>query len=111
MRKDWTLIRHIKGGHRYWRHANGEIGISDDSGTYPENCEPGDRPPLLLDRARPVELGEHNAVPIKRVNGETSATPASAFEALWVATHFDLEVHAYEKGGKVPMRVTVQDAP
>lgn len=110
MMKDWTLIRRIKGGHSYWRHKNGEIGIADDSGTYPENCEPADNPPLLLDRTRPVQLGENNMVPLKNLDGGTSATPVSAFEALWIAMHFDLEVHAYEKDGKVPMRVTVEDA-
>lgn len=110
MRRDWTLIRKIRGGHSYWRHKDGEVGIADDSGSYPEDTEPGDDPPLLLDRTRPVQLGEHNAVPLKHLNGRTSATPVSGFEALWVATQFHMEVEAYEKGSKLPMRVAVIDA-
>jgi hypothetical protein len=110
MRKDWTLIRKIKGGHSYWRHKDGEVGIADDSGTYPENCEPVDNPPLLVDRSRPVQLGEFNGVPVKHLNGRTSTTCASAFEALWVATQFHMEIEAFEKGAVLPMRVAVVDA-
>jgi hypothetical protein len=111
MRKDWTLIRKIKGGHGYWRHKNGEVGITDDSGTYPEDTEPGDDPPLLLDRTRPVQLGtSHNSIPLKHLNGRTSGTPASGFEALWVATQFHMEIEAYEKGSTWPLRIAVVDA-
>lgn len=111
MRKDWTLIRKIRGGHSYWRHKDGEVGIADDSGTYPEDTEPVDRPPLLLDRSRPVVIGgDHNGVPLKHLDGSTSSTPASGFEALWVATQFHMEIEAWEKGAKLPMRVAVIDA-
>lgn len=111
MRKDWTLIRKIKGGHGYWRHKNGEVGIADDSGTYPEDTEPADKPPLMLDRTRPVQIGSSlNAVPLKHLDGSTSSTPVSGFEALWVATQFHMEIEAYEKGATLPMRVAVIDA-
>lgn len=111
MKKDWTLIRKIKGGHGYWRHKNGEIGIADNSGTYPEDCEPADKPPLLLDRSRPIVLSDGMlSVPIKHLDGNTSHTPATGFEALWVATQFHMEIAAYEKGCVLPLRVAVIDA-
>ena len=111
MRKDWTLIRKIRGGHSYWRHKNGEIGIADDSGTYPEDCEPADDPPLLLDRSRPVVIGSDLlSIPIKHLTGRTSHTPATGFEALWVASQFHMEIEAFEKDAPLPMRVAIVDA-
>lgn len=111
MRKDWTLIRKIRGGHSFWRHKDGEVGIADDSGTFPENTEPVNKSPLLLDRTRPVQIGtQFNVVPLKHISGETSSTPVSGFEALWVATQFHMEIEAYEKDAALPMRVAVIDA-
>jgi hypothetical protein len=77
MKKDWKLIRRIKSGHSYWRREqDGAVGIADDSGTYPEDCEPADRPPLLLDRTRPVHLGrDATLVPVKHDDGDLSHTP------------------------------------
>lgn len=102
MKKDWVKLRKIKGGHSYWRRiADGEIGICDDSGTYPEDCEPADRPPLLLDKSRPVIIGaQGNFVPLKHENGDTSITPVNGFEALWVVTTFLMEMMATEKCGE-----------
>lgn len=101
MKKDWVKLRKIKGGHSYWRRVtDGEIGISDDSGTFPENCEPADRPPLLLDVRRPVAMdGRVCMVPIKHEDGSESWTPASGFEALWVVTTFNMALSAKERGG------------
>ena len=102
MKKDWVKLRKIKGGHSYWRRiADGEIGICDDSGTYPEDCEPADRPPLLLDKSRPVRFSEKHGcfVPLKHENGDTSSTPATGFEALWVASTFLMAIEAEEKNG------------
>lgn len=93
MRSDWTKIRKIKGGHGYWRHKSGAIAITDDSGTYPEDCEPVDDPPLFLDRSRAIRVGERGfTVPLKHSNNRTSGTPASGEEALWVATTFDMRL-------------------
>jgi len=109
MMKDWTLIRKIKGGHAYWRRKNdGAIGIADDSGRYPEDCEPCDDPPLLLDQSRAVTMGrEGNCVPVRHENGRTSVTPVSGFEALWVASQFRMEVEARETVDTVPWRFAV----
>lgn len=109
--KDWTLVRKIKNGHAYWRRKNdGAIGIADDSGTYPENCEPADSPPLLLDRTRPVVIGrEGNYVPLTTSTGRLSRTPVTGFEALWVAAQFCVEVEAQETLGSVPWRFAMLD--
>lgn len=101
MNKDWVKIRKIRGGHSYWRRvSDGEIGICDDSGTYPENCEPADDPPLLLDTSRPVCIGRETCfVPVKHENGRTSWTTVDGFEALWVASTFLMALKAEEKNG------------
>lgn len=110
-RKDWTLIRRINGGHSYWQRVDGEIGIADDSGTYPENCEPSDNPPLLLDRAKPVVMGEQYAfVPIKHENGRVSTTPVGGFEAMWVAVQFHMEIEAGERRSDTRWRFRIVDA-
>lgn len=111
MRENWTLIRRIRRGHSYWRRAaDGAVGIADDSGTYPKNCEPADRPPILLDRSRPVTLGAHGcSIPVRHGHVGDSFTPASGFEALWVATIFGLDITAIEDVGATPLRVAVVD--
>lgn len=112
MKKDWTKIKKIRGGHGYWRRIqDGAIGVADESGSYPENCEPCDQPPLLLDRSRPVTVGrEGNMIPVTNRTGDKSHTPASGFEALWVATQFHMEVEAREDPAEVPWRFAVLEA-
>lgn len=101
MRSDWKKVRKIIGGHSYWERNDGEIGIADDSGSFPENCEPADNPPLLLDRTRPVLLAErHYTIPVKHESGQQSVTIAGGFEALWVAMTYGLEITAQEKNGQ-----------
>jgi hypothetical protein len=110
MRQDWILVRRIKGGHAYWRRTDdGAIGISDGSGSYPENCAPVDRPPLLLDRDRPVVIGSGGcSVPLVNATNDTVSTPASGFEALWVASEFGMEVEAVEHASSGPHRFGVR---
>lgn len=109
MRKDWTKIRKIANGHSFWRRNDGEIGIADDSGSFPENCEPADKPPLLLDRSRPILLAErHYSIPVKHEDGSQSVTIAGGFEALWVASEFQLEITAQERDGQF-LRARVVD--
>jgi hypothetical protein len=114
MKEDWTKIRKIRGGHSYWRRIrNGasEVGIADDSGTYPENCEPADRPPLLLDQSRPVRIGDsHCWVPLKHEDNSTSSTPTGGYEALWVAMTFEMQIEVEEKGGAI-IRARIEAAP
>lgn len=101
MRSDWKKVRKIIGGHSYWERDDGEIGIADDSGSFPENCEPADNPPLLLDRERPIVLAEnHYSIPIRNAHGAQQHTVASGFEALWVAMTYGLEITAQEKNGQ-----------
>lgn len=108
-RKNWTLLRRIPGGHSYWQRTDGEIGIADDSGTYPEDCEPADEPPLLLDRGRPVVMGTGlNTVPLKHASGRTSHTPVSGLEALWVAAQWHMEIEA--SAGPATWRFRIVDA-
>lgn len=111
MRQDWTLIRKIKHGHAYWKRIDsGAIAISDESGTYPENCERADRPPLLLDQSAPVVISTQGcSVPLVNAAGETVSTPASGFEALWVAVQFGLQVEAIEHTGAKPLRCTLKE--
>lgn len=111
MRSDWELIRRIHRGHSYWRHASdGAVGIADDSGTYPENCEPVDKPPLLLDRSRPVVIGTHGcSIPVQHEPAGESFTVATGFEALWVATSFGMDIEAAERAGAAPCRFAVVD--
>lgn len=108
-RSDWELIRRIYGGHSYWRRkADGAIGIADDSGTYPEDCEPAGRPPLLLDQSRPVDADGHRfLIPVQHEPHGRSFTVGSAFEALWVATTFGMGLEATEHAGAAPRWYTV----
>jgi hypothetical protein len=112
MKKDWKLIRRIKSGHSYWRREqDGVVGIADDSGTYPEDCEPADRPPLLLDRTRPVHLGrDATLVPVKHDDGDLSHTPVGPFEAMWVATQFHMVLRVREHADAVPWEFAVMNA-
>jgi hypothetical protein len=110
VKQDWTLIRRIKDGHAYWRrNGDGAIGIADRSGTYPENCSPTDRPPLLLDRDRPVVIGTGScSIPLSNDAGESVVTPASGFETLWVASVFGMEVETVEHADSTPQRFGVR---
>jgi len=62
----------------------------------------------LLDTWRPVTLGAHPVVPLINARGEPSSTPVDAFEALWVATTFNMKIEALEKGASIPCQFTVQ---
>ena len=112
MKSDWTLIRKIKRGHSYWtRNSDGAIGIADDSGTYPENCEPVDKPPVLLDRTRPVLLGEHGCcVPVVRADDNNAHTITAPFEAFWVAMTYNMRMQLSESWDSKPVEYEIRSA-
>lgn len=110
MKKDWTLIRRIKSGHSYWeRNTDGAVGIADASGTYPEDCEPVDKPPLLLDRTRPVMLGSGTCcVPVTNGGNGQHHTPAAAFEAFWVASKYNMHLQVTESWDTKPIEFEIR---
>ena len=112
MKSDWTLIRRIKGGHSYWeRKSDGAIGIADNSGTYPENCEPVDKPPLLLDRTRPISLGKSGScIPVTRNDGDNAHTFATAFEVFWVAMKYNMRLLVSESWDTKPVEYEIRSA-
>ncbi len=109
MKKDWTLVRRIKGGHSYWeRIADGAIGIADASGTYPEDCEPVSKP-LLLDRGRPLLLGSNTScIPVTRNIGSQHYMVAAAFEVFWVASTYNMRLQVTESWDTNPVEFEIK---
>jgi hypothetical protein len=103
---NWEKIKHIPDGHKFFisrvcgfkAPEQCACAIADDSGTNPENTDDGI---IWLDFTRPISMGDSGySIPVRSDSDHKSlvSSPASAEEALWMATYWGFPIE--HKGKK-----------